>query len=203
MNARRLSRLGSALLLVGFAACAAQQKQAEPSAAPGAKKSEPPPAAPAIETSGGATPGTGGPTGTSPVPDAPSKNTGSDPTAAPPPPPPPTTNVPTTPPPVAEPPKGAPSKAPVPSPPPTAGVKPDPMPTKIGMAQQKFDDAHAAFVGASGCPAMCKALDSMKNATEHLCALASGSEQKRCGDAQAKLQKATAKVKSVCGGCGA
>lgn len=203
-RARALSGRISALLALGFAAACAVQKQAphettavkrvdsDQDGVKDAKKTEAPPAAPPPPTTG-ADPGGSG-TGMSPTGDAstgkvpPPLVTPATPTTAPP----PTTPKPNT---VVEPPA---------KPTPNPGVKPAPDPgvSNVGVAQGRFDDAHAAFVQASGCPAMCKALDSLKNATAHLCALSKSTEPKRCGDAQAKLQKAEAKVKSVCGGCG-
>lgn len=206
--APRAGRVTAFVAVALVAACAVQKSAPRESTTAskhpesgGDKKMEapaPPPPAPPGGVPEDA-PGTG-----TPPPSDPSKQ----PVAAP-----PTT---TAPPPVTPPPTttAAPPKKPepnvptaVPGPPPATpgpGVKPSPDPgvSNVGVAQTRFDDAHAAFVQASGCPAMCKALDSLKNATAHLCALSKSTEPKRCGDAQAKLQKAEAKVKSVCGGCG-
>ncbi len=194
---KRLLRVSVAGSVLAIGACAVQKKSAPEAREPvtaTAKKDEAP-ASVAVPPE----PKTG--TGTS----IPGGDTAKDPTKEPPPPPPNTTTSPTA---------GS-TKVPSidvptaqPTPPPTTpkpGVKPttpDPAPSNVGVAQSQFDAADKAFVGASGCPAMCKALDSLKNAAEHLCALSKSSEPKRCGDAQAKVQKATAKVKSMCGGCG-
>ncbi|MBK7399226.1 MAG: hypothetical protein IPJ34_23895 [Myxococcales bacterium] len=59
-------------------------------------------------------------------------------------------------------------------------------------------------IGASDCPALCKALASLETATKHLCALAKpGDEvdQKRCSDAKGKLEEATKKVRAKCPAC--
>jgi len=197
---KRLLRASVAGSVLAIGACAAQ-KSAPREPVTATKKNEAAPAsmgAPATDSKTGTSlpepykeppppptvtpdPSAGGTGNTPPGVDVPKK-----PTATPVQPPPPVT--PTAPPTTTSPP----------------GVKPTPVPgpSTVGVAQAQFDDADKAFVGASGCPAMCKALDSLKNAADHLCALSKSSEPKRCGDAQAKVQKATAKVKSMCGGCG-
>ena len=77
---------------------------------------------------------------------------------------------------------------------------------KIARAQDAFDEASHGFVAAGGeCATLCKALASMQRSADQLCALTrdgDGSEKKRCTDAQKKLEVASAKVKSTCGGCG-
>lgn len=198
---KRLLRVSVAGSVLAIGACAAQKKSAPEAREPvtaTAKKNE---AAPAAAQPPEPKTGTGSNT--------PEGDTSKEPPKLPPPPP-VTPNTTTTTSPTAgatkTPGVDVPTAQPTPPPnTPKPGVKPtnpDPGPSNVGVAQSQFDAADKAFVGASGCPAMCKALDSLKNAADHLCALSKSSEPKRCGDAQAKVQKATAKVKSMCGGCG-
>jgi hypothetical protein len=72
----------------------------------------------------------------------------------------------------------------------------------VPSAQRAFDDASKAFAASgSDCVSMCKALQSMARATEHLCDLAgAGPDAARCSDAKSKLESARAKVKATCGG---
>lgn len=73
------------------------------------------------------------------------------------------------------------------------------------QTQISLDQASSAFAAANDCASMCKALASMARSTEHLCDLLKGDtspEQKRCSDAQSKLESARTKVKQTCGGCG-
>lgn len=73
----------------------------------------------------------------------------------------------------------------------------------VDQAQTDFDDAQSAFTAAGNdCAALCKALASMTRATDHLCELAKDGDDKRCDDAKARLESASTKVKSTCGGCG-
>lgn len=192
---KRLLRVSVAGSVLAIGACAMQKPapEAREPATATAKKNEAAPASmapPPEPNTGTGTSTSGGDTAKEPPPPPVTPNTTTSPTAG-------ATKIPGVDVPTAQ-----------PTPPPITpkpGVKPttpDPAPSNVGVAQSQFDAADKAFVGASGCPAMCKALDSLKNAAEHLCALSKASEPKRCGDAQAKVQKATAKVKSMCGGCG-
>ena len=76
---------------------------------------------------------------------------------------------------------------------------------RIVQAQIEFIIEEERFLSAGNeCGSMCKALASMKRATEHLCELTqggSGTDQKRCIDAKAKLESAQAKVKASCPAC--
>jgi len=76
---------------------------------------------------------------------------------------------------------------------------------QMAEAELDFEIAQDAFTAAGNeCASLCKALASMKRATEHLCELTQGgsnNDQKRCTDAKAKLETAQAKVKATCGGC--
>lgn len=114
--------------------------------------------------------------------------------------PPPPTTVPTPKPP----PPSTGSKKPTVAPePPSPPVKTLAM--RIAEAEADFSSAQSAFNAAGNeCASLCKALASMKRATEHLCELTQGgntADQKRCTDAKAKLETAQAKVKATCGGC--
>lgn len=105
-----------------------------------------------------------------------------------------------------------PGTAPAPKPPSAAPVTPGTgasgtvvSPGELGKAQRSFDDASTAFAAAGNdCAQLCKALHSMTHATERLCDLTQGgtlSDQQRCTDARARLDVASAKVKSSCGAC--
>jgi hypothetical protein len=92
--------------------------------------------------------------------------------------------------------------------PPTKSEAPPPQKTmavQVAEAELDFESAQDAFSAAGNeCASLCKALASMKRATEHLCELTQGggsNDQKRCTDAKAKLESAQAKVKAACGGC--
>jgi len=85
-------------------------------------------------------------------------------------------------------------------------------PATLGEARAAFTDAENKVVALVGTPAKpvalstdscgvaCKALASMKRATEHLCEL-SGDDPGSCDDARARLDRATARVRDVCGEC--
>lgn len=61
-------------------------------------------------------------------------------------------------------------------------------------------DRDYASALAADCTMACQALDSMRRATEHLCAVDPGD---RCAQAQRKLGDATAHVRAACPGCDA
>jgi hypothetical protein len=85
-------------------------------------------------------------------------------------------------------------------------------PATLGEARAAFTDAEnkvVALVGTAAkpvalstdsCGVACKALASMKRATEHLCEL-STDDPASCDDARARLDRATARVREVCGEC--
>jgi len=85
-------------------------------------------------------------------------------------------------------------------------------PANLGEARAAFTDAESKVVALVGtaskpvalstdnCGIACKALASMKRATEHLCEL-SGDDPGSCDDAKARLDRATARVREVCGEC--
>jgi uncharacterized protein (TIGR03382 family) len=66
-------------------------------------------------------------------------------------------------------------------------------------AQAEVDRDYAQAL-ASDCATACRALDSMRRATERLCALDPGD---RCASAKKKLDDATAHVRSACPSCAA
>ncbi|MGD0529937.1 MAG: MYXO-CTERM sorting domain-containing protein [Polyangiaceae bacterium] len=66
-------------------------------------------------------------------------------------------------------------------------------------AQAEVDRDYAQTL-ASDCRTACRALDSMRRATERLCALDPGD---RCASARKKVDDATAHVRSACPECGA
>lgn len=55
--------------------------------------------------------------------------------------------------------------------------------------------------GAAPCAVACRALQSMQTSADHLCKLA-GEGDGRCDDARGRVRGATARVRSVCPGCG-
>jgi MYXO-CTERM domain-containing protein len=61
-------------------------------------------------------------------------------------------------------------------------------------------DRDYASALAADCTMACQALDSMRRATEHLCAIDAGD---RCARARQKLADATAHVRAACPACGA
>lgn len=67
----------------------------------------------------------------------------------------------------------------------------------VGAAQAEVDRDYAQAL-ASDCALACRALESMRHATERLCALDPGD---RCANARKKLDDATARVKSACPAC--
>jgi len=82
---------------------------------------------------------------------------------------------------------------------------PEPAKTELRQADEDFAAAESQLSAAGDCAAMCKALASMRKATDHLCALTKDGgddEKKRCDGAKEKVASAEAKVKSTCGGCG-
>jgi hypothetical protein len=80
-----------------------------------------------------------------------------------------------------------------------AGQAPGPQ----GQARQELARAEAQLEAArSDCAAACRALASMQRATEHLCALADESDdRRRCEEARKRLLAARDRVRSSCGGC--
>jgi len=77
--------------------------------------------------------------------------------------------------------------------------------TELVQADDDFAAAESQLSAAGDCVAMCKALASMRKATDHLCALTKDGgddDKKRCDGAKEKVASAEAKVKSTCGGCG-
>lgn len=85
-------------------------------------------------------------------------------------------------------------------------------PTTLGEAEAQFADAERQLDGVVGtqrtatplstgaCEVACKALESMRNATTHLCELATD-EPARCDDAKSRLERATSRVNEVCPAC--
>jgi MYXO-CTERM domain-containing protein len=69
--------------------------------------------------------------------------------------------------------------------------------TDVDAAQAEVDHDYAQAL-ASDCALACRALDSMKHATERLCALDPGD---RCANAKKKLDDATTRVKTACPVC--
>ena len=67
----------------------------------------------------------------------------------------------------------------------------------IDAAQAEVDRDYAQAL-ASDCALACRALDSMKHATERLCALDPGD---RCASAKSKLADATTRVQKACPVC--
>jgi hypothetical protein len=67
----------------------------------------------------------------------------------------------------------------------------------------ELNRAQAQLEAAAGdCAAACRALASMQRATERLCALADGADdRRRCDDAKTRLVAARDRVRSACGGC--
>lgn len=79
---------------------------------------------------------------------------------------------------------------PPPAPPPTAGGDDGSPPPKRPEVAQGGDPCHAA----------CRALASMRRATERLCAL-SGEDETRCGDARVRVERAEQRVQTRCPAC--
>jgi hypothetical protein len=85
-------------------------------------------------------------------------------------------------------------------------------PRTLGEAETELADAERqldAIVGTTpsatplssdACDVACMALSSMRNATAHLCELATD-EPARCDDAKARLDRATTRVNDVCPAC--
>jgi MYXO-CTERM domain-containing protein len=67
----------------------------------------------------------------------------------------------------------------------------------IDSAQAEVDNDYAQAL-ASDCALACRALDSMRRATERLCALDPGD---RCSSAKSKLDDATKRVRTACPVC--
>ncbi|MBI2389242.1 MAG: hypothetical protein HYV09_06465 [Deltaproteobacteria bacterium] len=64
--------------------------------------------------------------------------------------------------------------------------------------------AEQQLAASPPCVTMCKALESMKRAADRVCDLAKDgppSDQRRCDDARAKLEEATARVRAACPDC--
>jgi hypothetical protein len=110
----------------------------------------------------------------------------------------------------------APARSPETAPTSTGGAAPEPSARvnqderaleggSIGRAQADFDDASRAVeLAGNDCAQLCKALASMSNATERLCALANGGtddDRRRCTDARAKLEAARSRVREKCPAC--
>jgi hypothetical protein len=76
-------------------------------------------------------------------------------------------------------------------------------PGQRGQARQELARAEAQLEAArSDCSAACRALASMQRATEHLCALADESDdRRRCEEARKRLLAARDRVRSSCGEC--
>jgi MYXO-CTERM domain-containing protein len=75
---------------------------------------------------------------------------------------------------------------------PDAGV-----PEEIGGLQAEIDRDYAE-ASTGDCATACRALDSMRNAADKLCALDPGS---RCANARQRLEAASARVRSACPTC--
>lgn len=91
------------------------------------------------------------------------------------------------------------------SPPPAAGSYATPPGRAATMRQASAElesSQRELDVAAGDCRNACRALGSMDRATGRLCALVqSDDEQRRCGDAKARVYSARDKVKTMCGVC--
>lgn len=77
-------------------------------------------------------------------------------------------------------------------------------PSDMEQAMSAFAEAEKALAASPPCETMCKALHSMARAAEHICELArdgTALDQKRCVDARAKVEEATARVRAACPDC--
>ena len=79
-------------------------------------------------------------------------------------------------------------------PPPQAG--PSKAPTSSGSDDERPD----ALSAADACSVACRALESMRRSTEQLCGLA-GAGDARCIDANARVDRALARVRASCPAC--
>lgn len=76
--------------------------------------------------------------------------------------------------------------------------------TEMSEAVAELEAAEHALATSPPCESMCKALHSMANAAARICELAkdgSPLDQKRCVDAKAKVEEATARVRAACPDC--
>jgi hypothetical protein len=77
--------------------------------------------------------------------------------------------------------------------------------SELTAAEKQLADGESELAAAGGtCVTMCKALQSMMNAADRICALAKDgpeSDQKRCADARGKVAEALARVRAACPDC--
>ncbi len=76
--------------------------------------------------------------------------------------------------------------------------------SEMDAAVKALGEAEAELAAGTPCVTMCKALQSMMGAADRICELAKGGsehDQKRCGDARAKVAEAIASVRKSCPDC--
>jgi hypothetical protein len=91
---------------------------------------------------------------------------------------------------------GAAAGAPAPPPAPPAADEP----SKSPASKRSEEEGAGELSAADACSVACRALESMRRSTEQLCGLA-GAGDARCVDANARVDRAVARVRASCPAC--